>query len=75
MSKAHLRKEYLLALVLWLGHPPNFEKYCGVAKKTAVGKKQSSKSDGFREMTAALIKSSRGRFDFKVQEMKDRFQT
>ncbi|KAF1779374.1 hypothetical protein GQ600_17604 [Phytophthora cactorum] len=27
MSKAHLRKEYLLALVLWLGHPPNFEKY------------------------------------------------
>ncbi|EGZ15639.1 hypothetical protein PHYSODRAFT_333862 [Phytophthora sojae] len=63
MVKEHLRKEDLLAIVLWLEHRPNFEKCFGVSKQTSVGKKPASKSDGFREMAAAL------------QRMKDRFQT
>ncbi|ETI47817.1 hypothetical protein F441_08063 [Phytophthora nicotianae CJ01A1] len=75
MSKAHFMKEYLLALVLWLEHPPNFEKCFGMAKKTVVGQKQFSKSDGFRDLVAALKKSSKGRFDLKPQQMKDRIQT
>ncbi|ETL34862.1 hypothetical protein L916_12956, partial [Phytophthora nicotianae] len=56
----------LLALVLWREHLPNFEKCLGVAKKIVVGKKLSSKNDGFRDIAAAEKKSSKRRFHLEI---------
>ncbi|KAG1711954.1 hypothetical protein DVH05_009194 [Phytophthora capsici] len=73
-SKTHLRVEDLHVIVGWLEHPPNFAKCFGKAGKTSIGK-QSSKSEGFKEMAAALALSSNGKFRLKATQMRDRFAT
>ncbi|POM60025.1 LOW QUALITY PROTEIN: hypothetical protein PHPALM_31166 [Phytophthora palmivora] len=60
--------------ISWLEHIPNFEKCFGTTGKTSVGK-QSTKTDGFKAMAAAVGKSSKGKFDLKPLQMRSRFAT
>ncbi|KAG1686417.1 hypothetical protein DVH05_006619 [Phytophthora capsici] len=72
-SKTHLHVEDVHA-VGWIEHPPNFAKRFDKVGKTSIGK-QSSKSEGFKEMAAALASSSNGKFRLKTTQMRNRFAT
>ncbi|ETI44261.1 hypothetical protein F443_11033 [Phytophthora nicotianae P1569] len=71
-SKTHRRVEDLHAIVCWLEHPPNFTKCFDTTGKTSIGK-QSSKSEGFKGMVAALASTSNGKCRLKPNQMRDRF--
>ncbi|ETN13038.1 hypothetical protein PPTG_09013 [Phytophthora nicotianae INRA-310] len=73
-SKSHLRTEDLYAIVTWLEHPPNFVKCFGTTGKPSVGK-QSTKTSGFKEMANTLFTSSKGKFNLKPHQMRNRFTT
>ncbi|ETL90858.1 hypothetical protein L917_10546 [Phytophthora nicotianae] len=71
-SKTHRRVEDLHAIVCWLEHLPNFTKCFDTTGKTSIGK-QSSKSEGFKGMVAALASTSNGKCRLKPNQMRDRF--
>ncbi|KAG1701947.1 hypothetical protein DVH05_010437 [Phytophthora capsici] len=73
-KKTHLRPEDFYSIVVWLEHAPNFAKCFGAIGKTSIGK-QSSKTEGFKEMAALLASSSSGKFRLKPNQMRDRFTT